>query len=74
MPAGLGKPLALCRVCGFSAVGIGFKRIPFYFPFGLNSSLNFENSYLFEYMFKIHKTNFVGFVILSSIHEKHQIE
>jgi hypothetical protein len=31
---------------GFDPVALGFKEILFHFYFGLNSSLNFENSYL----------------------------
>jgi hypothetical protein len=51
--------------------GRGSNRNPFPFHFDLNSSLNFENSYLFEYLSKICETSSVGFLILRSIHEKY---
>jgi hypothetical protein len=43
----------------------------FQFHFGLNSSLNFENSYISIQSSKNHETNSVGFVKLSSTQEKY---
>jgi hypothetical protein len=35
---------------------------------------NFENSYLFEYLSKIHEINSVGFLFSCSIHEKYKTQ
>jgi hypothetical protein len=68
--AGPTRPAAHCSrwaVLGYGPVALGLKRNPFPFPFRLNSSLNFENSYLFEYLSKINETSSVGFLISISI-------
>jgi hypothetical protein len=61
------RPCHPSAVLGYGPVALGLKRNPFSFPFRLNSSLNFENSYLFEYLSKINETSSVGFLISSSI-------
>jgi hypothetical protein len=45
------------------------NKIPFPFHFGLNASLNFENSYLPIHSSKNHETSLVGFLISISIYE-----
>jgi hypothetical protein len=35
---------------------------------------NFENSYIFEYLSKIHEINSVGFLFSCSIHEKYKTQ
>jgi hypothetical protein len=52
---------------GFSPLAVGFKENLFHFSFGLNSSLNFKNSYLSVQYSKNHEISSVGFVIMSSI-------
>jgi hypothetical protein len=66
---GSGLRYALCTLgrAGMPPSGRDSNETPFHFHFGLNSSLNFEISYLFEYVSKIHETGSVGFVILISI-------
>jgi hypothetical protein len=54
----------------FWPIGQNLNRNPFPFHFGLNSSLNFENSYLSAKSSKNHETNSVRFLNSSSIHEK----
>jgi hypothetical protein len=69
--AGLaGCAVALGRALEYILVARGLNEIPFHFPFGLNSSLNLENSYLSVQSSQNHETNFVGFLISKSIHEK----
>jgi hypothetical protein len=54
---------------GFRPSGTVLNRILFLFLFGLNSSLNFENSYLSIQSSKNHETSSVSFLISGPIHK-----
>jgi hypothetical protein len=63
---------AACSVSGQWS-GVQFK-ILFLFPIQFSSSSNFGNSYLSEYLFKIHETNFIILLNLRSIQEKYKTQ
>jgi hypothetical protein len=44
---------------------------PFPFPDLIQITVAFQNSYLFEYCYKIHNVNSIGFLNSGSIHEKY---
>jgi hypothetical protein len=64
---------ALCAIgeAGMQPSGRDSNRNPFHFPFGLNSSLNFVDSYLSVQSSKNHETGSVGFINLSSTQKKY---
>jgi hypothetical protein len=55
------------RMAAFGALARAKIEIPFLFSFGLNLSLNFENSDLLVQISKNHETNSVGFTNSRSI-------
>jgi hypothetical protein len=48
------------------------SKFLFRFPELIQIAVAFQNSYLFEYLSKIHETSSIGFVISISIKEKYQ--
>jgi hypothetical protein len=57
---------------GFGPIAYDLFKILFFFQIQFYSSLNFRNSYLFEYCSKIHGTNSVRFLNSCSTHEKYK--
>jgi hypothetical protein len=67
----------LCALGRTQEIGpVAGIRLNFLFLFliQINSSSNFPNSYLFEYLSKNYETSFVGFLISISIHENYETE
>jgi hypothetical protein len=63
------SPCGLGHKAGFNPFAMGSIFNSFPFP---RIDSNFGNSYLFEYLPKIHETSSIGFINSSSIHEKYQ--
>jgi hypothetical protein len=57
---------------GFGLIAYDLFKILFFFQIQFYSSLNFRNSYLFEYCSKIHGTNSVRFLNSCSTHENYK--
>jgi hypothetical protein len=63
----LGRPIFCTSWAAQPMCELGHRR-----KFGPLARIRIENSYLIEYLSKIHETSSVGFLISCSIHEKYQ--